>query len=168
MVTAADILAMAAFYHGKYSQAFPFFGVERRGAPVTAFTRISDDFIRIRSQIYEPDYIIVQDATLLDIVNVAQGLKAGGMAIVNTEKPPEELNLETKAEVKTVNATKIALELLGVPIVNTLMLGAFAAMTGRVSVDSLNKAIERRFPPKLADKNTRAVEVIFKAMEGEK
>jgi pyruvate ferredoxin oxidoreductase gamma subunit len=165
VVTAADILAMAAFYHGKYSQAFPFFGVERRGAPVTAFARISDEFIKLRSQIYRPDYIIVQDATLLDIINVAEGLKPSGKAIINTEKKPEELSIDTQAEVHTVNATKIALEILGVPIVNTLMLGAFAAITKEVSLDSLKKAIERRFPARLASKNVRAVEVTYNALE---
>lgn len=165
VVTAADILAMAAFYHGKCSQAFPFFGVERRGAPVTAFARISDEFIRVRSQIYEPDYIIVQDATLLDIINVADGLKESGKAIINTEKEPGDLSIDTKAEVHVVNATKIALEILGVPIVNTVMLGAFAAITREVSLDSLKKAIEKRFPAKLAGKNTKAVEVAYDAAE---
>lgn len=165
VVTAADILAMAAFQGGKYSQAFPFFGVERRGAPVTAFARISDKFIRLRSQIYYPDYIVVQDATLLDIIDVAQGLKKEGKAIINTEKEPDELNINTDAEVLTVNATKVALEILGVPIVNTLMLGAFAAITGEVSLDALQKAIEKRFPPKLAEKNVRAVEVMYNSLE---
>jgi len=165
VVTAADILAMAAFQAGKYSQAFPFFGVERRGAPVTAFARISDDFIRLRSQIYYPDYIVVQDATLLDIIDVAKGLKKDGKAIINTEKKPEELNINTDAEVYTVNATKIALDILGVPIVNTLMLGAFAAITKEVSLEALQQAIEKRFPPKLAEKNARAVEVMYKSLE---
>lgn len=165
VVTAADILAMAASYAGKYSQAFPFFGVERRGAPVTAFARISDDFIRLRSQIYRPDYIVVQDATLLDIIDVAKGLKKEGKAIINTERDPEELSINTEAEVHTVNATKVALEILGVPIVNTLMLGAFAAITKEVSLEALQQAIKKRFPPKLAEKNVRAVEVMYNSVE---
>jgi pyruvate ferredoxin oxidoreductase gamma subunit len=165
-VTAAELLAVAAFYDGKYCQAFPFFGVERRGAPVTAFSRIDDRFIRIRSQIYEPDYIVVQDATLLEVIDVADGLKRGGIAIINTEKKPEKIKLKTKADIRTVNATQIALDVLGVPIVNTAMLGAFAAITGEVSLDSLKKATAKRFPEKIAIKNAKAVEVAYGATEG--
>ncbi len=164
-VTAAEILATAAFYDGKYSQAFPFFGVERRGAPVTAFARVDDRFIRIRNQIYEPDYIVVQDPTLIEVVNVAKGLKKGGKAIVNTEKTPDEIGLDTGAEIVTINATKIALDVLGVPIVNTSMLGAFAAVSKEVTLDSIIKAIKKRFIPKLAFKNEKAVEVAFNEME---
>jgi pyruvate ferredoxin oxidoreductase gamma subunit len=165
-VTAADIVSVAAFYDGKYCQAFPFFGVERRGAPVMAFARIDDKFIRQRSQIYEPDYIVVQDATLLDVIDVAQGLKPDGKAIINTEKKTEDLNLKTDAEVFTVNATKIALDVLGVPIVNTAMLGTFAAVTGEVTLDSLKKAINKRFPEKLAVKNVNAVETAYNSSGG--
>jgi len=164
-VTAAETLAVGAFLDGKYSQAFPFFGVERRGAPVTAFSRLSDDFIRLRSQIYEPDYIVVQDPTLIEVVDVAGGLKDSGKAIVNTEKSPEELGLDTKAEIVTINATKIALDVLGLPIVNTAMLGVFAAATGEVTLGSLEKAIQRRFPEKLAKKNVAAIEAAYKATE---
>lgn len=164
-VTAAEALAVGAFHDGKYSQAFPFFGVERRGAPVTAFTRISEKFIRIRSQIYEPDYIVVQDPTLLEVVDVAAGLKPNGKAIVNTEKSPEELGLNTNAEVLTINATKIALDVLGLPIVNTSMLGVFAAATGEVTLESLGKAIHKRFPEKLAVKNVKAIEAAYEAVE---
>ena len=165
VVTAAEILAISAFLDRKYSQAFPFFGVERRGAPVTAFCRISDEFIRRRSQIYEPDYIVVQDATLLDIINVATGLKNGGEVIVNTEREVTKLKLNTKAKVHTINATKIALDVLGVPIVNTAMLGAFASVTKEVSLDSLKKAITKRFPQRLAVNNSKAVEIAYSAME---
>ncbi len=162
-VTAAEILATAAFYDGKYCQAFPFFGVERRGAPVMAFSRIDDRFIRRRCQIYEPDYIVVQDATLLETINVADGLKPDGKAIINTEKDKDQLKLKTKAEIYTTNATKIALDVLGVPIVNTAMLGAFAAVTKEVTLDSLKRAIEKRFSEKLAAKNVNAVEAAYKA-----
>ena len=165
-VTAAEILATAAFYDGKYCQAFPFFGVERRGAPVMAFARISDKFIRQRSQIYEPDYIVVQDATLLDTIDAAQGLKSDGKAIINTEKKKGELNLKTDADVHIVNATKIALDVLGVPIVNTAMLGAFASISGEVTLDSLKKAVNKRFPEKLAAKNISAVEAAYDSSEG--
>ncbi|NOZ82447.1 MAG: pyruvate ferredoxin oxidoreductase subunit gamma [Euryarchaeota archaeon] len=162
-VTAADLLAMAAFFDGKYSQAFPSFGTERRGAPVTAFARISDRFIRLRSQIYEPDYIVVQDPSLLEVIDVAAGLKSTGKALINTEK--SEIKLNTEAEVHTINATRIALDVLGVPIVNTAMIGAFAALTGEVSLESVIKAVRRRFPEKLAERNVRAVEVAYEEME---
>ncbi len=88
VVTAADILAMAAFYDGKFCQSFPFFGVERRGAPVMAFSRIDDRPVRMRSQIYTPDYVVVQDPTLLEIIDVTSGLKDEGIVIINTEKSP--------------------------------------------------------------------------------
>jgi len=166
-VTAADIIAIAAFYDGKYCQSFPFFGTERRGAPVTAFARIDDKPIRVRCQIYEPDYVIVQDPTLLDVIDVAKGLKKEGMVIVNTEKSPEELKLETKARIKTINATKIALECLGVPIVNTSMVGAFSAATKEISLESLKKAIKKRFSEKLAEKNIKAVEAAHSIMEAQ-
>ena len=167
VVTAADILAIAAFKDGKYCQAFPVFGTERRGAPVAAFARIDDSFIRIRSQIYEPDYVVVQDASLLDVVNVADGLSKDGVMVINTEKKLEQLKLSTEAKIHTINATKIALEILGVPIVNTTMLGGFAALTKVVTLESLKKAIERRFPAKLAAKNIRAVETAYNTVRVE-
>lgn len=95
-VTATELLAVAAFEDGKYSQAFPAFGVERRGAPVMAFVRLNDKPIRLRSQIYEPDYVIVQDATLVDVVNVAAGARQDGIILINTEK---NLNLSSLKQV---------------------------------------------------------------------
>ncbi|MFQ6136257.1 MAG: pyruvate ferredoxin oxidoreductase subunit gamma [Candidatus Hydrothermarchaeales archaeon] len=166
VVTAADILAMAAFYDGKYCQSFPFFGVERRGAPVTAFSRIDDKPVRRRSQIYKPDYVVVQDPTLLEVIDVTSGLKDEGMVIINTEKKPDEINVDTKAKVCTADATKIALKVLGVPIVNTSMLGVFAAATGEVSLDSLKKAIMHRFSERLAVKNVRAIETAYSKARG--
>ncbi len=166
-VTAAEILAIAAFYEGKYAQAFPSFGTERRGAPVMAFARISDKFIRTRAHIYEPDYVIVQDPTLIGVVDVTHGLKDTGAIIVNTEKSKEELNLNTKAKVYTINATKIALNVLGVPIVNTAMIGAFAAVTNEFSLESLKKAVRKRLPKKIAEKNVKAVEEAFKVMKND-
>ncbi|AEF96888.1 pyruvate ferredoxin oxidoreductase subunit gamma [Methanotorris igneus] len=159
-VTAAQILAKAAFYDGKYCQAFPFFGVERRGAPVMAFTRIDDKKIRLRCQIYEPDYVVVQDATLLDSVDVTSGLKNDGKVIINTVKDIKLGDYDTYC----IDATGIALDVLGVPIVNTTMLGAFAGVTGEVSIESLKKAIMETFPAKLGEKNAKAAEVAYEAM----
>ncbi len=160
-VTLAEILAIAAFYENKYAQAFPSFGVERRGAPVQAFLRIDDKPILIRSHIYNPDYIIVQDPTLVDVVNVTEGLKKGGVIVINTEKDIKFEDYKTYR----INATKIALETLGVPIVNTAMAGAFIAVTEIVSFESLKKAIEKRLPKRIVDKNIKAAELAYKEMK---
>ena len=160
-VTAAELIAVAAFEDKRFSQAFPAFGVERRGAPVMAFARIADRPIRIRSQIYEPDYVIVQDVTLLDVVNVASGLKDDGKIIINTDKPKANLKLSTKAEVITIDATKIAMEVLGRPIVNTTMLGAFCGATKEVGLESLNTAISERFKGELGRKNLLAIKTAY-------
>ncbi|MCD6522350.1 MAG: pyruvate ferredoxin oxidoreductase subunit gamma [Candidatus Diapherotrites archaeon] len=156
-VTAAEVLAVAASKDGKWCQAFPFFGVERRGAPVMAFTRISDEYIRIRQQVYKPDYVIVLDPTLLEVVNVTDGLNPEGMAIINTTKKPDEIALDTQAEVRTIDATTIALEEIGKPFVNTPMLGAFCGATGHVSVESVVETIKERYPGEIGEKNVKAI-----------
>jgi len=163
-VTAAELIAVAAFEDGKWSQAFPYFGTERRGAPVTAFARISDRKIRVRSQVYEPDYVIVQDPSLLSVVDVASGMKKDGLVLVNSEKDPSALKLNTPARVKTIDATTLAIEIIGVPIVNTALLGAFAGATGQIRLESVNKAIKGRFPGKIGDKNVEAVKRAFELM----
>ncbi|RZN32017.1 MAG: pyruvate ferredoxin oxidoreductase subunit gamma [Methanosarcinales archaeon] len=165
-VTAAELLAIAAFEDGLYSQAFPAFGVERRGAPVMAFVRLSDTVIRLRSQVYDPDYVIVQDATLIETVDVAGGLKAEGIIIVNTEHKPEDLNLKTKAEVRTIDATGIALDIIGKPIMNTVMLGAFAGASGVVTAGSIKHAVQDRFPGKVGEKNADAVQGAYDLVVG--
>lgn len=166
-VTAAEMLSVAAFEDGKFSQAFPAFGVERRGAPVQAFTRISDSPIRLRSQIYTPDYVIVQDATLLETVDVASGIKEDGVIIVNTTEKPENLKLDTKARVMTVDATKVAMDIIGFPIVNTILLGAFAGATGEINVESIKKAVKGRFSGKVAEKNAQAIQKAYELIKGE-
>ncbi|MDD2439587.1 MAG: pyruvate ferredoxin oxidoreductase subunit gamma [Methanosarcinaceae archaeon] len=165
-VTAAELLAGAAFTDGKFSQAFPAFGVERRGAPVQAFTRVSDEPIRLRSQIYTPDYVIVQDATLLETVDIASGIKENGIIIINTKENPENLKLETKAKVMTVDATKVAMEIIGRPIVNTVLLGAFAGATGEVEVESIKKAVKERFSGKVGEKNAKAIQEAYDRIKG--
>ncbi len=112
-VTASEVLAIAAFHDGKYCQAFPSFGVERRGAPVEAFTRISDKPINIREHVYEPDYVIVLDPTLLANVDVARGVKDDGIIIINSNKPASEFKLDTKARVETIDMTAAAMEIIG-------------------------------------------------------
>lgn len=151
-VTAANILAEAAFLEGKYVQAFPFFGVERRGAPVTAFTRIDEKPIRIKTQIYEPDIVVVLDPSLLETVDVTAGLKEEGIVIINTEKSKDEILEKLKKKPKKlalVDATTIALETLGLPITNTAILGAVAKATGLVNIESVEKAIKDTFSGEL-------------------
>ena len=154
-VTAAELIAVAAFESGAFSQAFPAFGVERRGAPVQAFVRFSDRKIRLRSQVYEPDYIIVQDSTLIKDVPVFSGLKKGGIAIINTEKAGD-YQVPDGVRLITLDATKIALDVLGLPIANTALMGAFAAATGEIEFSALESALRDRFPGPLAEKNILA------------
>ncbi len=163
-VTAANILASAAFREGKYVQAFPFFGVERRGAPVTAFTRIDEKQIRIKTQIYEPDIVVVLDPSLLDTVDVTAGLKDGGVVIINTEKSREEVLEKLKKKpgrLALVDATGIALEVLGLPITNTAILGAVAKTTGIVSLEHVQTAIKDVFSGNLGEKNAKAAAEAF-------
>jgi pyruvate ferredoxin oxidoreductase gamma subunit len=162
VVTAADLLAMSAFFDNKFCQAFPAFGVERRGAPVMAFARIDDRPVRRRNQISSPDYVLVQDSTLLEVIDVSQGIKEGGAVIVNTAKSPKDIKLKSEEKVHTVDGTSIALELLGRPIVNTVMLGIFSGITGEVSIEGVKKAVEKRFSGKLQQKNLEAVEEAYK------
>ncbi len=156
-VTAANILASAAVLEGKYAQAFPYFGAERRGAPVVAFARVSDEPIETHSQIENPDIVVVLDPKLFELANVTAGLKEGGVIVANhTERPPIEGNYK----VYCVDATKIALDMglvvSGWPVVNTVMLGALAKATGVVKTESVVQAIKERFPGKLGEKNAEA------------
>ncbi len=159
-VTAAEILAKAAFEDGKYSQAFPFFGVERRGAPVMAFTRIDDKPIKRRYQVYNPNHVLVLDDGLLNVVDVYNGLVDNGKVIVNTNK---EVN--SKKETSTIDATGIALEQLGLPIVNTIMLGAYSGLTNEVNLDSITKVIKETFPGKVGEKNAEAATLAYNGIK---
>ncbi len=168
-VAAAELLANAAFRDGKFAQAFPSFGAERIGAPVQAFVRIDTKRIRTREEVRQPDYLIVQDRYLIDSVPVLEGLKPGGLVIVNAEGCPEDLQLKTTATVETIPATEIALEIVGRPIPNAIMIGAFSAITGVVSLEAVQQAILERFPGKVGENNLaalgRAQEIIRKRKE---
>ena len=118
-------------------------------------------------QIYTPDYVIVQDATLLETVDVASGIKDDGIIIINTTEAPESLKLNTKARVMTVDATKVAMDIIGVPIVNTVLLGAFAGATGEINVESIQHAIKARFPGRVGAKNANAIQKAYKLIRGE-
>ncbi len=167
-VTAANTLADAAFREGKDVQAFPMFGVERRGAPVTAFTRIDEKRIDLKIQIYEPDVVIVLDTSLLDVVDVASGLKPGGKVILNSSKEPDNFDFDD-AEVYTVDATSIAVDNgLGTatsPIVNTAILGAYSKVVGNVKLESIFEAIENNVPVKI-ENNKKAAQEAFDKTKG--
>ena len=161
VVTAAELIAQAAFADGKFSLAFPAFGSERMGAPVQSFVRISDHPIRARNQLYEPDYLIVQDATLIGSIDVAKGLKKGGLMIVDTEKDPKDLGIKIDGTILTIPASKIAMEVIGRAVQNTTLLGYFAGVTGLISFEGVKKAIEHRFPGMIGVKNVAAAERAF-------
>ncbi len=146
-VTSAELVARAAISEGKYAQSFPSFGPERRGAPVLAFVRISDQFIRIRTAIHEPDVVAVLDPGLLHTVDVTSGLKKDGIIIVNSRKSPAEVKTDFgyKWSVATVNATRIAAETIGMPITNTAMIGALLKITEAVRADSVIEQLNERF-----------------------
>jgi pyruvate ferredoxin oxidoreductase gamma subunit len=166
-VTSAELLAQAAISEGKFAQAFPSFGPERRGAPVQAFNRIDRrESVRIRADIDKPDVVVVLDPRLLSIVNVTSGLKKGGRVIINTRKSADEIRKEfgIKNPVATVNATKIAREKLGVPIVNTTMLGAVIRATGVVDKKSIEKPLEKRFG-RLGERNIDAMKTAYEQVQ---
>ena len=170
-VKGSDILAMAAFYEGKEVQSFPFFGVERRGAPVTAFTRISDNEIRIHCYIYDPDVLVVLDPTLIQAVPLTQGLRPKGKIIINSTRPPDSFQFPEveKPQVFAVDCTSIATEFgLGSresPIVNTTILGAVARATELVSIESIKRAIQEKIPFK-PDQNQAAAQKAFESLIG--
>lgn len=158
-VTSAELLALAAIGEGKYAQAFPSFGPERRGAPVVAFCRIDNERIRIRANIYEPDLVVVVDASLLKIVNVAAGLKSNGILVTTSPDSAEKVkeDLKIRNRIAVVDAVKIARELLGVPITNTTMLGSLVRASGLVKKESFIHPLRERFG-RIAEKNISAFE----------
>ncbi len=161
-VTAAELIAEAAFYDGKFSQAFPSFGIERRGAPVEAYVRIGDQPITLHSKIYEPDYLIIQDPSLVSLKEITQGVKDSTSIIINSEKDDRAFrNFFKKNKIQTIPATQIALEILKKPIINTILLGAFAGACGLLDPLSLQKAISLRFNGEIAALNLKAMNTAF-------
>ncbi len=159
-VTSAELVAQAAINEGKYAQAFPSFTPERRGAPLLAFNRInSEKPIRTRAEIDEPDVVIVLDSSLLPIIDVTSGLKENGLVIINTRRPVEEIRTEfgITGRLATIDATRIAQELIKVPIVNTTMIGALIKTTRVIKLGTMNEPLENRFG-KLAERNFKAME----------
>ncbi len=168
--TASELLARAAIHEGKYIQSFPEFGPERMGAPVAAFTRISNEPIQVHCAVYNPDVVAVLDPTLLKTVPVTKGLNEEGTIIINSKENPADVRkvLNTdKGKVWTVPATEIAMRILGRPITNTAMLGAVARITGIVSLESIEKVVRERFRRDIAEKNVAVVKEAYKEVKSE-
>lgn len=163
-VVASKALAVAFFKEGKYVQAFPAFGAERRGAPVAAFTRVDDRSINLRNYIYEPDHVVVLDPTLIENIDVTEGLKEGGVVIINSDREPEDFRRLGPFLLATVDANRIAMNhQLGTPtapIVNTAILGAYARATGTVGIEAVTEAVKESVPSN-QDANAAAAHVAF-------
>lgn len=162
VVTAAELLSIAAFAQGRHAQAFPTFGSERTGAPVTSFCRIDDEPIRVREPIAEPDALVIQDPTLLHQVDVFSGLAKDGYVLLNSSRGFDELGLSSLREgrpagrLMTIPATEIAREVIGRPLPNAVLLGGLAAFTKVISMESLADAIGEKFSGSVAEKNAQA------------
>ncbi len=173
VVTAAEMLSIAAFEDGQHAQAFPTFGSERTGAPVTSFCRIDEEPIKVREPISEPDALIIQDPTLLHQVKVFSGLSEGGYVLINTSRSLDDLGLGDFAagfapgRLLTVSASEIASKQLGRPMPNTALLGGFAAMTGAVTVQAVVRAIAQKFSGEVADRNMLAADVAYEIVQHE-
>lgn len=168
--TTSELLARAAIREGKYIQSFPEFGPERMGAPMAAFTRISDEPIQLHCAVYNPDVVAVLDPTLIKTVPVAQGLGEGGAVVVNSKKEPGEIRNAIKLEkgrVWVVSATEIAISILGRPVMNTAMLGAVARVTRVVSLESLEKAVRELFRQDIAEKNISVIKEAYREAKSE-
>lgn len=169
-VVASKLLVTAAAKEGKKVQAFPFFGAERRGAPVAAFARIDDKKIRLHSEVYNPDWVIVLDPVLYKIIDITSGLKEGGGIILNSPQDPADFPFSEKFRIATVDASSIAIKYkLGSrtePIVNTAILGAFARVTGIMSMETLAKTIRDSVPNKPLENEAAAREAYEKVIIG--
>ena len=169
VVSAAEMMSVAAFLEGMHAQAFPSFGSERTGAPVVSYCRIDDKEIRMREPILDPDAVIIQDPTLFHSVDVFQGLHQEGFVLINSARPFEELGiseyLETlpKGHVCAVGATDLAIQHVGRPVPNAALLGGFAAVTGRLKFESVDAAIRKKFGGKIGEGNVAAALAAFEA-----
>ena len=169
-VTAANLLVAAALMDGnKGVQAFPFFGAERRGAPVRAFARISEDEIHLRSEIYTPDIVIVLDESIMDIVDVLKGLKKDGKILINSRKKPSEFDFSKQFNVATVDATGVALKYKilvgGIPVVNTPILGSVPRILDKVTLKAIQETVKEKWKGELSLKNVKATQDAFDQVE---
>lgn len=161
VVLAAELLAVAAFLDGKWPQASPAFGGERRGAPVAAFVRLDQHPLRWRSREMDPHYLLVFDSTLFPVLPVLRGVRRGGLILVNAEGPVAVRSYPAGITIRAIPATRIALETTGQPRPNAPMLGAFAALTGEISLKALEQAFVERFPGKPGEANVQAARRAF-------
>ena len=172
-VTAAEMLSIAAFLEGRHAQAFPSFGSERTGAPVTSYCRIDDREIRTREPISEPDALIIQDPTLLHQVDVFSGLSPEGYVLINSTRGIGELGLSELEDrfqperLLTIPATDLAREHLGRPLPNAVLLGGFAALSGLISIGAVAAAIRQKFAGSIGERNVRAAEAAFDLVRDE-
>ena len=164
-VAAAYLLAATAFHAGQMCQAFPAFGAERRGAPVTAFVRTDEQPIRLRCQVRSPHFLIVQDGTLLHDGNITAGLRPGGGMVVNSPRPSDEIAERFGCRVLSVPATELAVSIIGRPIPNTALLAAFLQATGLFDIRRLADALEERFSGEVLQKNLSLVEHVAGTVE---
>ncbi len=169
-VTAANLLVAAALKDGnKGVQAFPLFGAERRGAPIRAFARISDEEIHLRSEVYFPDIVIVLDESIIEIVDVLKGLKRDGKILINTTKEPEDFDFSNKYHVATVDATGVAIKhdilVGGIPVVNTPILGAVPKILDRVTLPSIQAVIKNKWKGEGGEINVKATQDAYESVD---
>ncbi|MFZ9150664.1 MAG: 2-oxoacid:acceptor oxidoreductase family protein [Burkholderiales bacterium] len=173
VVTAAEMLSIAAFEQGRHAMAFPSFGSERTGAPVVAFCRIDDHEIRLREPILTPDVLIIQDPTLLHQVDVFQGLKSDGYVLINSTRSFDDLGVGDIAKkfrherLTNVPATEIAIKHLGRPVANAVLLGGFAALSGLITLEAVSHAIREKFSGKIAEGNVAAAAEAYEYIRNE-
>jgi len=171
VVSAAEILSVAAFDEGHYAQAFPSFGSERMGAPVMAFCRIDDKEIRLREPVMSPDALIIQDPTLLHQVDLFNGLEDDGFLLINSSRSYHELGLDEFVSrfpahhVCTVAASETAMKFIGRPLPNAVLLGAFASVTKKVKLEAVTAAIQKKFPGKIGEDNAAAAEHAYDSIQ---
>lgn len=174
VVSAAEMLSIAAFTEGKHSQAFPSFGSERMGAPVMAFCRIDDKEIRLREPVLNPDALIIQDPGLLHQVNLFEGLQEKGFILINSNHTLAELGLDSfttrhpQEKIRVIPATELALKHVGRPVPNAALLGGFAALTGLIQMESLEIAIREKFSGKIGEANIAAARAAYALVQGGK
>lgn len=173
VVSAAEMLSVAAFDEGRHAQAFPSFGSERMGAPVLAFCRIDDREIRLREPVMQPDALIIQDPTLLHQVDLFSGLADNGYILINSTRDFAALGIDEfvrrfpAAHLRTVAASDLAMKHVGRPLPNAALLGGFAAITGQLRIESVTKAIREKFPGKVGEANAAAAEAAYaQCLEG--
>jgi 2-oxoacid:acceptor oxidoreductase gamma subunit (pyruvate/2-ketoisovalerate family) len=170
VVACGELIAIAASYEGKFCRAFPMYGSARRGAPVLAFAQIGREDEATRSMIYHPEYLLVLDPPMPEAMDITQGLQDRGVIVYNTTKTAGEAKAIFKKDIRkmgVVDATGIAVEIIKRPIPNTTILGAFARTTGLLKMDSIFKAIEKRFPPNLAEPNKVTAQAGYDRVEVE-